>query len=37
MRHLAGIIAGGDKGSRIHPAFFDRAGARIGFSILFGS
>ena len=37
MRHLAGMIARGRKGSRIYPAFFDRAGARTGFSIFFGS
>src|SRR5712672_793010 len=37
MRHLAGMIARGRKGSRIYPAFFDRAGARTGFSARFGS
>src|SRR5260370_25805536 len=36
-RHLAGIIARGREGLCTYPAFFDRAGARTGFSAFFRS
>src|SRR5258708_6523562 len=34
--YLSGIIARRREGSRTYPAFFDRAGARTGFSAFFG-